>query len=36
LGLLYLKHAYTESDETECERWAQDVYSQFCCGEEYF
>ncbi len=36
VGLLYLKHAYDESDETVCERWAQDVYFQFFCGEEYF
>ena len=28
VGLLYLKHAYNESDETVCERWAQDVYFQ--------
>lgn len=27
VGLLYLKHAYNESDESVCERWAQDVYS---------
>src|SRR6202046_5935085 len=25
-----------QSDETVCERWAQDVYFQFFCGEEYF
>ena len=35
-GLLYLKHAYNESDESVCERWAQDMYFQFFCGEEYF
>jgi transposase, IS5 family len=35
-GLLYLKHAYDESDESVCERWAQDVYFQFFCGDEYF
>src|ERR1700761_4577736 len=35
-GLLYLKHAYGESDQSVCERWAQDVYFQFFCGEEYF
>jgi len=28
VGLLYLKHAYNESDESVCERWAQDVYVQ--------
>jgi len=44
VGLLYLKHAYNESDESVCERWAQDVshrdflwaYFQFFCGEDYF
>jgi IS5 family transposase len=36
VGLLYLKHAYNESDESVCERWAQDVYFQCFCGEEYF
>jgi IS5 family transposase len=29
VGLLYLKHTYNESDESVCERWAQDVYFQF-------
>jgi IS5 family transposase len=28
VGLLYLKHTYKESDESVCERWAQDVYFQ--------
>ena len=36
VGLLYLKHAYNESDDSVCERWAQGVYFQFFCGEEYF
>jgi len=36
VGLLYLKHAYNESDDSVCERWAQDVYFQFFCGEQYF
>jgi IS5 family transposase len=36
VGLLYLKHAYNESDESVCERWAQDVYFQFFCGDDYF
>jgi IS5 family transposase len=36
VGLLYLKHAYNESDESVCERWAESVYFQFFCGEEYF
>src|SRR5476649_1415736 len=36
VGLLYLKHAYDESDDSVCERWAESVYFQFFCGEEYF
>ncbi len=36
VGLLYLKHAYNESDETVCARWAENVYWQFFCGETYF
>jgi IS5 family transposase len=34
--LLYLKHAYNESDEALVERWAQDVYFQYFSGQEYF
>jgi IS5 family transposase len=26
VGLLYLKHAFNESDESVCERWAENVY----------
>jgi IS5 family transposase len=34
VGLLYLKHAYNESDESVCERWAQDPDFPFpFCGE---
>lgn len=36
VGLLYLKHACNESDESVCERWAQYVYFQFFCGDAYF
>jgi IS5 family transposase len=36
VGLLYLKHAYNESDETVCARWSENVYWQFFCGETYF
>jgi IS5 family transposase len=36
VALLYLKHAYNESDESLVERWAQDVYFQFFCGQVYF
>jgi len=36
VALLYLKHAYGESDESVVERWAQDVYFQFFSGNDYF
>ncbi|KAF7956361.1 hypothetical protein AWV80_38350 [Cupriavidus sp. UYMU48A] len=36
VGLLYLKHAFNESDESVCERWAENVYFQYFCGEKYF
>jgi transposase, IS5 family len=36
VALLYLKHAYNESDESLVERWAQDVYFQFFSGQAYF
>ena len=36
VALLYLKHAYNESDEALVERWAQDVYFQFFSGQLYF
>lgn len=32
VGLPYLKHAYNESDDSECERKAQDTHFQFFCG----
>ena len=35
VGLLYLKHAYNESDESVCERWAESVYLQYFHGEDY-
>ncbi len=35
-ALLYLKHAYNESDEALAERWAQDVYFQYFSGMDYF
>lgn len=35
-GLLYLKHAYNESDESVCEKWAENPYWQYFCGEDYF
>lgn len=36
VGLLYLKHAFNESDESVCERWAENNYWQYFCGEAYF
>ncbi|WP_372450068.1 transposase [Paraburkholderia aspalathi] len=30
------EHAYNESDESVCERWAESVYFQYFCGEDYF
>ena len=35
-GLLYLKHAYNESDESVCAKWAENPYWQYFCGEDYF
>lgn len=35
-GLLYLKHAYNLSDEALCERWLENPYWQFFCGEVFF
>jgi IS5 family transposase len=35
-GLLYLKHAYSLSDEALVERWVENPYWQAFCGEEFF
>jgi transposase, IS5 family len=35
-GLAILKHTYDLSDEVLCERWAENPYYQFFCGEEFF
>jgi IS5 family transposase len=35
-GLLYLQHAYNLSDEAVVERWVENPYFQFFCGEKYF
>jgi len=35
-GLLYLKHAFSLSDEALLERWVEHVYWQVFCGMEYF
>lgn len=35
VGLLYLKHAYDESDESVVARWVENPYWQFFCGCAY-
>ena len=35
-GLLILKHMHDLSDEALCERWVENPYFQFFCGEESF
>ena len=35
-GLLYLKNAYNLSDESVCERWLENPYHQYFCGEVFF
>jgi IS5 family transposase len=35
VGLLYLKHAYDESDESVVARWVENPYWQFFCGISY-
>ncbi|MET4235811.1 hypothetical protein ACVWXN_007305 [Bradyrhizobium sp. i1.4.4] len=35
-GLAILKHAYDLSDEVLCERWVENPYYQYFCGEEFF
>ncbi len=32
VGLLYLKHAFNESDESLVERWVENPYWQYFCG----
>lgn len=36
VSLLYLKHAFNESDELLVERWSENVYWQHFSGMEYF
>lgn len=36
VSLLYLKHAYGESDESVCERWSENVVWQFFSGMAYY
>ncbi|NJL72164.1 MAG: IS5 family transposase [Candidatus Competibacteraceae bacterium] len=35
VGLHYLKHAFDVSDESVCERWVENPYWQYFCGETY-
>jgi transposase, IS5 family len=35
-GLAILKHTYDLSDESVCERWIENPYYQYFCGEEFF
>ena len=35
-GLAILKHTHDPSDEVLCERWVENPYYQFFCGEEFF
>jgi len=35
VGLLYLKHAFDESDESVVARWVENPYWQFFCGCHY-
>ena len=36
VSLLYLKHAYGQSDESVCERWSENVVWQFFSGMAYY
>jgi len=35
-GLTILKHMHDLSDEVLCDRWIENPYFQFFCGEEFF
>ena len=35
-GLVILKYTHDLSDEVLCERWVENPYYQFFCGEEFF
>lgn len=35
-GLAILKHTYDLSDEVLCERWVENPYYQYFCGQEFF
>ncbi|HWL11271.1 MAG TPA: transposase [Planctomicrobium sp.] len=32
VGILYLRQAFNESDESLLERWGEPPYWQYCCG----
>lgn len=36
VGLQYLKAVYKESDESVVEKWMENPYWQYFCGEQYF
>jgi len=36
VSLLYLKHAFNESDESVCERWSENVVWQLFSGMDYY
>jgi IS5 family transposase len=35
-GLFFLKHMHSLSDEAVCERWVENPYFQYFCGERVF
>jgi hypothetical protein len=35
-GLAILKHTYDLSDDALCDRWVENPYFQYFCGEEFF
>jgi hypothetical protein len=35
-GLIILKYTHNPSDEALCERWVENPYYQYFCGEEFF
>ena len=35
VGLHYLKYTFDQSDEAVCERWVENPYWQYFCGERY-
>jgi IS5 family transposase len=36
VGLLILKQLYNLSDEVVCDRWRENPYMQYFCGETHF